>query len=348
MLARHFVTLFGAPLRIRSASVDSTGLILTVVLDRAATGTGAITGTSDGAACTYTYSSGSGTATWVYAITSGNPSGDPILAGASVRLNAAAGVWVSTAGGVGNAAIVDGEVTNNSTAWNPSLLPGIAPGLDIATQRSLGLLWQDTGKTVPALVATDPIRVATCPWTGVDYTAPSDAARPLLYDEGGGKWSAAFDGVDDRTTASGGPTSATARVSGWAVRTGASGNVSPFQNGTAATTGSMDRPLYRIGSLLVDLQGHNTDLNSAWAVAANSNDAGVWMHAPTSKYAQNLSPLSSAAQGITAGDGNIYLASSSGGTLLWNGRIRGLVLANGTQTDATLALIQAYMMGLQP
>lgn len=84
------------------------------------------------------------------------------------------------------------------SAWNPSRLTGLAATLLPALSRSSGLLWQNTAKTTPATADGDPVRVAVCPFTAVEFTAPSDAARPLLWDEGSGKWSLSFDGVDDR------------------------------------------------------------------------------------------------------------------------------------------------------
>lgn len=229
-----------------------------------------------------------------------------------------------------------------SDAWTPARLSGLAPSLSVALQRSRGLLWQDTGKTVVAVAATDPVRVATCPWTGVDYTAPSDAARPLLYDEGSGKWSLSFDGVDDRMTASGGPTSATARTSAWSVLTPASGSPVLFQVGTPTTNGSMDRTFYFVGTPKVALQGHFSDIDPAWATSASAAETGIWYHAATSKYAKNGGALSSSSVTVSAGDGLVWLGSSSVPGSFWTSRIRGLVLANGTQTDATLALLQAY------
>ena len=84
------------------------------------------------------------------------------------------------------------------TPWSPGDLPGLQPSLQVALSLSQGGLWQDAGKTVPATEDGDPVRVATCPWTGEDYVAPSDSARPLLWDDGGGKWSLALDGADDQ------------------------------------------------------------------------------------------------------------------------------------------------------
>lgn len=81
--------------------------------------------------------------------------------------------------------------------WTPAFLTGLAADLLVAEARAAGGLWQDAAKTVPAVVATDPVRVAVGVYAGVEWTAPSDSARPTLVDDGGGKWLLSFDGVDD-------------------------------------------------------------------------------------------------------------------------------------------------------
>lgn len=89
-----------------------------------------------------------------------------------------------------------GRTGGGAPAWLPSSLTGyVGSPFSVAYFRGLGTLWQDTAKTIPATADGDPVRVAVC--DGVDWTAPTDAARPLLWDEGGGKWSFYFDGVDD-------------------------------------------------------------------------------------------------------------------------------------------------------
>lgn len=91
----------------------------------------------------------------------------------------------------GGAAPGDGT----STVWDPSVASAVAWDA-IAGARADGRLWQNSGKTVAATADSDPVRV----WTdaeGNDWTAPSDAARPLLEDGGDGKWSLKFDGVND-------------------------------------------------------------------------------------------------------------------------------------------------------
>lgn len=178
-------------------TIDATGLVLTITLNTAATGTGAVTGTVDGAACTFTYSSGTGTATWVYGITNGNPSGNPVLAGAEVLLSAAAGVW--SASGVPSAAVVDGEVTNNSTVLYPSQLSGVVNWV-----RSLGTLWQLSTLTTPVTANNDPVGAWVSADAGVHnlLQATSDK-RPLFKTNiQNGKPCVLFDGVNDFLRAS--------------------------------------------------------------------------------------------------------------------------------------------------
>lgn len=82
-------------------------------------------------------------------------------------------------------------------AFNPNNVSGLIAAVQPALSRSQSKLWQDSGKTIPATANGDPVRVAVCPYTSLEFTAPSDAARPALFDEGSGKWSLSFDGVDD-------------------------------------------------------------------------------------------------------------------------------------------------------
>ena len=82
-------------------------------------------------------------------------------------------------------------------AFTLNTLSGLAVTLLPALSRQQGKLWQDASKTVPATADTDPVRVAVCPYTALEWTAPSDAARPLLRSLGAGKWHLACDGVDD-------------------------------------------------------------------------------------------------------------------------------------------------------
>jgi hypothetical protein len=66
----------------------------------------------------------------------------------------------------------------------------------VGRARSAGRLWQNTAKTTAATVTTDPVRVMIDE-AGNEWTAPSDAERPLLTSVGA-KWTLRFDGVNDR------------------------------------------------------------------------------------------------------------------------------------------------------
>lgn len=162
-----------------SGAVDSTGLICTLAFDRAVTaGSGSpyatpFTLTADGLAASANYVSGSGTNSWQYAITNGNPSGSPILAGADVRLTAAAGVW--TAGGVPSVAVVDGVVVNGSGVLLPMGVSGLVAGYLVGTQT-----YSDTSGLVPA-VNTDPVaRINDLSANGLNVTQSTLADRPIL------------------------------------------------------------------------------------------------------------------------------------------------------------------------
>jgi hypothetical protein len=80
--------------------------------------------------------------------------------------------------------------------WSPpDITTYVGSPYSFAALRDAGALWQNTAMTVPAVADGDAIRRAVV--GGYNWDAPSDAARPLLWDEGGGKWSAFFDGADD-------------------------------------------------------------------------------------------------------------------------------------------------------
>jgi hypothetical protein len=81
----------------------------------------------------------------------------------------------------------------------------LAPTVQVALSRDRGRLWQDARKTVPAKAVNDPIRVATCPFTGQDWVALTNGQRPLLVNPSAGKWALSFDGVDDQLSCFGMP-----------------------------------------------------------------------------------------------------------------------------------------------
>ena len=87
-------------------------------------------------------------------------------------------------------------IPGGSTPWSPEEMSGYVDSpYSIAHLRSIGALFQDLNEEIPAVDDLDPVRVIVC--GSRRYTAPSDAARVLLWDEGDGEWSLSFDGADD-------------------------------------------------------------------------------------------------------------------------------------------------------
>lgn len=84
-------------------------------------------------------------------------------------------------------------------SWSPAKVSSFHSGVFVALSRAQNKLWQDAGKTTQATADGHLVRVATCPFSGLDYTSPSDAARPTLRNSGN-YWWLVFDGVDDQFT----------------------------------------------------------------------------------------------------------------------------------------------------
>ncbi len=314
-------------------TIDATGLILSVTFDRLTTRVGTPTVTANGNAITLAYKDGSSTATVRYDITSGNPSGDPVLDDAVVLLSAAAGIW--TAGGVGNAAVSGAIVTNNSAAWGPPLLTGLSSTILVAAARSQGKLWQDTGKTVPAAANGDPVRVATCPITAADYTAPSDAARPTLYDETGGKWSLSFDGVDDRlvrTASVASPTATGARARDPGAL--AANKVLAHGTNTALFAGSGGRWQTFAGAA------------GSGAIRGGGYESILWSLSGAASYLRVNATTTTAASQTNVTWTNVYVGCNSSGAEFFPSRVAGLVMATGTISGADADLLVAFLATL--
>lgn len=243
-----------------------------------------------------------------------------------------------------------------ASGWQPDELAGLAPTLSVSRQRSSGLLWQDAAKTVAARADGDRVRVATCPWTGVDYTAPSDAARPVLTDEGGGLWSLAFDGVDDylRCPAS----AATDLVAdtltvgvayAWASAVAATQFL--WWRGTAADAsvgfgrhGTAPLGLYAstLSSPLLYSAADNVTTDAAYAVYRRygASTGRIWIDGESVSATPAITPVTGGGSGITVG------CIDNGGTpsLFAAARITALLPYGGQAYGGSeMASIEAYL-----
>ena len=112
---------------------------------------------------------------------------------AESTINSSVSAWVYVGGGASPGTTV-------TTIYDPSVA-SFTNWDSIGGMRFRGQLWQNTAKTVAATAADDPVRVAVT-IDGIEYTAPSDAARPLLKNDGT-SWYLKGDGVNDYLEATG-------------------------------------------------------------------------------------------------------------------------------------------------
>lgn len=281
-----------------------------------------------------------------------------------VAIGAATGLTYELEGDDFGCEITVTEIANGGVATATSdptgyvALPDQAPSLQAALQRSSGLLWQDAGKTIAATEDGDPVRVATCPWTGEDYAAPSDAARPLLYDEGGGTWSLFFDGVDDYLELASGealtgdsygvaaavylsdPSPAGAVFGQMEVNSSDEGRIYLHNRYTDPTQWMMTVP----AAAPLSVSTAPGTAGAFWTILAGRNDAT----ALTDIRVNNGTPVT--ATGITP-EGHVYPARIawpvSGGVYL-SARIAGIVPVNGVLSAGNLTALDAYLTDLLP
>lgn len=246
----------------------------------------------------------------------------------------------------------------SSVAWTPAKLTGLVFTLLPALSRQQGKLWQDAAKTLAATANGDPVRVAVCPYTAVELTAPSDAARPLLTDEGGGKWSLAFDGTDDYLTlASSGASdsfSASQTVgAGWQMASVLAGNRFILAKRNAANP-------YPCALLITTATRRfstnaGADVNVDWPAAAVVN---TWYRSMVGKSGTattlytNGSLVSSPTQAVGTANTAAWLVGcqnfGGGATHFWSGRMSAVVVAASALTTGTAAPLDSYLASVTP
>ena len=252
---------------------------------------------------------------------------------------------MSLSGGLtaGLVAGLTSRAMGGASAWNPSRLTGLAATLLPALSRSSGLLWQNTAKTTPATADGDPVRVAVCPFTAVEFTAPSDAARPLLWDEGSGKWSLSFDGVDD------------------GLALASSVVLSDFEVWVAGFRPTNDcilicgptglaHPQFRINQTANRLNLTNDEAASAATSSALPTVCPAEMSLGYSRsgtavaYYQGASAIGTGTLGSTCSVRRVGFAGEFGVT--FHGRIRGATLCTAAQTVANRSSLVNYLGAL--
>lgn len=242
-------------------------------------------------------------------------------------------------------------------AWNPSRLTSLLFTVLPALSRRLGLLWQDAAKTVAATAASDPVRVAVCPFTAVEFTAPSDAARPLLTDEGGGKWSLTFDGTDDYLTlassgASDSFSSSQSIGTGWRAGTVVANRFILAKRNAASP---YPAALWNAAAVHRYSTNAGADVNADYPAAVVVN---TWYRSMVGKSGTattlytNGALVSSPTQAVGTANTAAWLVGcqnfGSGVTHFWSGRLSAVVVAASALTAASAVALDSYLASVTP
>lgn len=232
--------------------------------------------------------------------------------------------------------------------WNPGDLAGLAATILPAESRAAGLLWQNTAKTVPATADGDPVRVAVCPYTAVEFTAPSDAARPLLWDEGGGKWSLSFDGVDDNLTytgSAGNPSASGLSVLWWGQS--AINTVLPFSRfGGAAPQWYLRRQATYFFTAVTATGNYISSPGVSQALNSDACFIGQYDRSVVSLQKDRGTPVETAETRdwwFNPSSEPVAFASTSSGFSRFSGRTRAAVLVSATIPLADRTLLLDYL-----
>lgn len=185
-----------APVSLVSAAINSAGTALVLTFSRPVTLT---PGTEANIFLAGNYRNLTGSSVSIAgSVATVTMGASPIYSDETFTLDIPSGVFLDSSGNY-NPEIIGFPVTNNSTV---GYLPNAVLNVNIANAILGGRAWiSRTGTGTKVTADGDSIGYFVDD-QGVAWVAPSDSARAIAADMGGGKWAAWFDGVDDGYTQS--------------------------------------------------------------------------------------------------------------------------------------------------
>lgn len=223
-------------------------------------------------------------------------------------------------------------------AFSPAQLANLTTSLgSVAESRAAGLLFQDPGKTTLAVADGDLVRVAVCPYTGVNQIAPSALARMRLTDYSNGKWALVGDGTQTYL-----------------------GSASNFTLGGSGLAAAYTPALFTNFDGL--LSGDGLDAGND-LLLTGTNGAAVWFQAPVSLYRLNgvaytagneLAPVNDVAGTITLNRTTTHNSAWRFGQdranagRNWEGPIFGIINVSAAMSAGDITLLETWLRGLIP
>ncbi|CAM6002960.1 unnamed protein product [Sphagnum balticum] len=238
---------------------------------------------------------------------------------------------------------------SGSGGFTPASLSNLVASLIVAQARSAGNLWQDTAQTIPAIASNDPVRVAVDSYSGVTWTAPSDAARPLLGTDGSGHWWLISNGTSTGLGApnSSGLVTGAASLSFCADQTAAVNFSRCVQSlpGGGSTISLRNTTFY---SIYID----NFQLYNPVPLVSNSSPHIITLSTPSSGpwsvWLDGGSLTVSNAVSGAFGQLQIGIYESVNGDPPWAGNFYGGIFAQSQWSTQTQSQVEAYLGALHP
>ena len=240
-----------------------------------------------------------------------------------------------------------------TTAWDPSV--NSASAWDSIEGAALaGRLWQNTGKTTPAVADGDIVRVFTDA-TGKDWTAASDAASPLLKIESG-VYSLLFDGINDSLACTAISALGTAFTVGTAIKPAVTTRGDVLTRATALnTTNDVFDLLYGLTSgkpefyIGIGTAGFSSGVGST-AMSAGSfyRIAGTCSGGTRTVYLDNVSQASASSGTVNnSATLSVRLGDNGGNSAPYSGRSQALAVFPSSLDSTARGKFDTWLAGAQ-
>lgn len=233
----------------------------------------------------------------------------------------------------------------------------LVPSINVA--RADGRLWQDVAKTTPAVAVNDPVAVVEDYSGNVNNLSQDTAtARPLLKQDGSGNWYLQFDGTDDFLVTSSIDFTGTDKMTVWAAYESLSTavgiiyelgtNLGTGAFGSAANDGGTGKTsVYRRGDGSGQARFYPAESVPLLALDSVVHDLSI-----SGQETPVMRRNGAAAAGTGAaldtgvgpfGDYPLYIGSRGGTSILFNGRLYGLIVRGAISSQSEIEQAEAVL-----
>lgn len=221
----------------------------------------------------------------------------------------------------------------------------------------LTTLFQDSAGTTPVTAVEQPVgRMLDKSGRGNHATQSTSTSRPVLRQDGNGKYYLAFDGIDDSLLTNSVDFTATDKMTVWAgvrkLSDAATGTVVDF-NGVAGTNAFMIRAPSGAANNYVWYSGGSLSFTGAIAssfVAPITNVLTGIGDIANDGQILRVNAVQAASSTADQGTGNygnypIYIGRRGGASLPFNGNLYSLIIRGAQSTDSQISATESWVNG---